>query len=139
MEKLKLKHESLQKALNRLLQTIDGAEKFKQEGDEEIWRVWRDSMIQRFEFSIELFWKYLKKYLEKEKIKSLSPKSVIRDYCSSGFLDTQDAETFLTMLDDRNDVSHMYKEELADRLSVKIPTYYELMKKYADKLAPNNG
>ena len=44
---------------------------------EVVYKISRDSIIQRFEFSVELFWKYLRIYLEevkKVKIDSNSPR-----------------------------------------------------------------
>lgn len=46
----------------------------------QVLRIERDSLIQRFEYSYELFWKFLKKYAEHQFItlESASPRGIIR-------------------------------------------------------------
>ena len=77
MAKLKLKNEALQVALDALDTAILHfknvkkltANDFKNIKYEDIVLSARDSLIQRFEFTIELFWKYLKFYLEEKNVK----------------------------------------------------------------------
>ncbi len=47
----------------------------------------QDSVIQRFEFSIELTWKLMKRILEDLKIKALSPKSVMQEAFIQGWIE----------------------------------------------------
>lgn len=42
----------------------------------------------------------------------------------------------LEMIDNRNKTSHIYPEEIAQEISIKIPHYYVLMKKVIDPLQP---
>ncbi len=84
----------------------------------------RDSAIQRFEFTVEIFWKCIKVYLqEKEGIKCRSPKSCIRELFSTGYLDEEKAILFLEMIDDRNLTSHTYREEVAEKIFSKLERY----------------
>jgi len=144
MDKLNQKHEKLLKALASLHKAISIFELFKKEAVsynphmsyEEEYRGHRDSMIQRFEYSVDLFWKYLKKYLEE----SLAlppiggPKPIIRECYSTKILNENEAENALSMIDDRNLTSHVYIEEVAEKLSAKIPDYYKLIQKVTDRL-----
>ena len=73
MEKITLAHENVIAALNKLEEAIGHLAGFKKSSDkkalafmndEDLEESLRDSLIQRFEFCTDLFWKYLKKYLE---------------------------------------------------------------------------
>ncbi len=141
MGKLKLKYENLYKALQRLEEAVVVFDKFQSEisgeYDVHMYRTFRDSMIKRFEFCVDLFWKYIKVFLEEEVkqiVEIASPKPVIRDACKSKLITEQDAENILKMINDRNKSSHIYKEEIADQISSNIKNYYKIMKNYSDKL-----
>lgn len=98
----------------------------------------RDSMIQRFEYTVEVLWKYLKSHLEhKEKaLKDLSsPRAVIKTACHYGIINEAEAESFMHIIDSRNMTSHIYKEEVAQLLSSQLPGFYALMTSLKDRLA----
>ena len=71
----------------------------------------RDSVIQRFEFSIELAWKTAKKIMGTS---SAAPKDVIREMAQSGYI--ENVEVWLQAIDMRNLTSHTYKEDLAEKV-----------------------
>ncbi|HHT9113369.1 MAG: nucleotidyltransferase substrate binding protein [Planctomycetes bacterium] len=130
MERLMLKYKDALKALDTL---------------EEILRqpfsiIVRDATIQRFEYTFEALWKFLKEYLkEREGIVSNSPKSCFRETFSLGFITEEETVKFLEMTDRRNDTSHTYKEEVAQIIYSKIPEYFSemkgLLKKFQEILA----
>lgn len=104
---------------------------------ERLERSLRDSLIQRFEFCVELFWKYIKRYEEEVLELALdvnTPRFVITAACNAKIISEVDAEMLLEMLRGRNVTSHLYKEEVAEQLSAKIPYYYVIMKKYIEAL-----
>ena len=87
-------------------------------------------MIQRFEYCIDIMWKYLKAHLEgveKIPLDVKSPRSVFKALCSARILSEQETGLALDMLDARNATSHMYKEEQAELLATKIKSYYDLL------------
>ena len=89
----------------------------------------RDATIQRFEYTFEAIWKFLKEYLkEKEGIISNSPKRCFKEVFSLGFLTEEETVRCLEMTDRRNDTSHTYKEEVAQLIYSKIQEHYTLMK-----------
>jgi len=89
----------------------------------------RDATIQRFEYTFEALWKFLKEYLkEKEGIVSNSPKACFKEIFSLGFLNEEETVKCLEMTDRRNDTSHTYKEEVAKLIYSKTKGYYILMK-----------
>lgn len=71
----------------------------------------RDSVIQRFEFSVELAWKTVKKIMG---TRTYAPKDVIREMAQSGYI--ENVELWLEAIDMRNLSSHTYKEDLAERV-----------------------
>lgn len=82
----------------------------------------RDSVIQRYEYSIELAWKTLKDYLEHEGfINVSSPKRVIRQSLQQGYI--SDAQ-WLKALDDRNKTTHAYDENMANEVTKEITEQY---------------
>ncbi|MBL7072857.1 MAG: nucleotidyltransferase substrate binding protein [Candidatus Omnitrophica bacterium] len=99
----------------------------------------RDATMQRFKYTFEAVWKFLKEYLkEKEGVISNSPKACFRKIFSLGFLSEDDATACLEMTDRRNDTSHTYKEEVAQIIYGKTRDYFLLMQtlisKFADKI-----
>ena len=85
-------------------------------------------MIQRFEYSTEAFWKYLKAYLLTEhNLSANSPRDVIRTGLKAKLFSEEISKELLQMLDDRNLTSHTYVEELAESIAGRIPAYSKNM------------
>ena len=85
----------------------------------------RDSTIQRFEFTLEIAWKSIKAYLlEYEGVECRSPKSCMREFLATGHLDPEQITILLTMIDDRNQATHTYHESLADEIYQRIQNYF---------------
>lgn len=119
MEELKKNYISAEKALRA----------FKVVLEEPVTQIIRDAAIQRFEFTFEITWKTLQKYLkQQEGITANSPKSVFREGLSVGLFTEEETELALAMTDDRNLTVHTYHEELAKKIYNKLPVYYELLK-----------
>jgi len=75
----------------------------------------RDSAIQRFEFTLDLAWKSLKAFIEDKKgVVCASPKDCFREAYRQGII--QYSEKWLEFVDMRNETSHTYKEEIAERV-----------------------
>lgn len=109
------KYENYKKALKKLEEL---SEKKTIESD-----VLRDALIQRYEFTFELVWKFLKAYLEDQGIQNInSPKSVLKAAFSEELIFEEDI--WLNMLKDRNLTSHIYDEKTAINISEKIINKY---------------
>jgi len=146
MEKIALVKENLVSALDKLhealhyfeaLKTLKGQQASVLMSNEDLERSLRDSLIQRFEFCSDLFWKFLKKYEEGVlglSLEANAPRPVILAACKAKIVSEVDAEKLLELIKSRNLTSHIYKEEMADCISNQIPDYYRLMKKYTEKL-----
>jgi len=136
MEKLKQRYNTTLKTLL----TLDKAIKLLNDPkNEEYYDSFRDSVVQRFEYSIDNFWKFLKIYLqEKHKIMTAaSPKSVVRDAFVANIITEQDSSLLIECLRDRNLTSHTYNEPLAEAIVKRIPEYYTLMSKLLKSLNPS--
>jgi nucleotidyltransferase substrate binding protein (TIGR01987 family) len=106
--------------------------------DEETFSFFRDSTIQRFEFTLEIAWKSIKSFLyEIEGIECRSPKACIRDFLSAGYLDEWSVGEMLVMVDDRNLATHTYHEALADRIFENIAAYLPRLRALYSLLASN--
>ena len=113
------------KALDRLRLAYEKARNSKGTEDYEFFR---DSTIQRFEFSVEVMWKLIKKFLEvKHGIVCRSPKGCIREFFSVGLISQEEAVQLLKMIDDRNRTSHTYHEEVAEEIFSNLSHHIELM------------
>jgi len=149
MEKLKKKRQTLNKALIALGKAISYYENLLKlpgtdldsqifEDRESALQTLRDSMIQRFEFCVDLLWKYVKTYLqEHEKMDEAdiaSPRGVFRIFCNTRFINENESDTIMEMLSCRNQTSHIYKEEIAEFISKMIPKFYVIMKNIVDRL-----
>ncbi|MEA3443040.1 MAG: HI0074 family nucleotidyltransferase substrate-binding subunit [Chloroflexota bacterium] len=118
MEKLERRIKEAEKALRTL----------KEISQEPYSVIVRDATIQRFEYTFEAFWKFLRDYLKEiEGIACNSPKACFREALSSGLMSEEQAMACLRMTDDRNLTSHTYIQEVAEQIYRKISNYYELM------------
>jgi len=132
MERLKIHRENLIKALATLNQILSN--KFIFEDDIELSKAIRDSKIQRFEYCVDLFWKYLSRYLLVYHGQIINtPKPVIKEVYKTGLITEEETQELLDMIDWRNKTSHIYLEMIADSLAKEIPKYYELMSFVFDK------
>ena len=93
----------------------------------------QDAAIQRFEFVIELYWKVLKKVLAYEQVDSTTPRDVLRKAFQFKLIDQE--EVWLAMLHDRNNTSHVYKQEDAKKVFENIKKYYPILWDTYQKLA----
>ncbi len=112
-------------ALNRLNEAVEITKEYK---DRELFSFFRDSAVQRFEFTLEITWKSIKSFLlEYEGIECRSPKGCIRDFLLAGYLNPTDINRLLMMVDDRNLATHTYHESLADEIFLHIQEYLPIL------------
>jgi len=86
----------------------------------------RDSAIQRFEFTFELFWKSLKTYAEESGVEVYSPRDSVRTAFQLGVI--QEDPDWFRMLEDRNLTSHTYNEATAERIYSHLPVYLHFIR-----------
>jgi nucleotidyltransferase substrate binding protein (TIGR01987 family) len=80
----------------------------------------RDSVVTRLKYCVDHFWKLLKFYLEEIEELSItinSPRSVARTAASSRLLSEEESCRLITLIEERNKTSHIYKQEIADEVA----------------------
>ena len=113
-------------ALTRLQESYEKTIEHEKDDD---FSFFRDSTIQRFEFTLEIAWKSIKTFLlEQDGVECRSPKACMRDFFSAGYIDHAEAGELLSMIDDRNLATHTYHESLADEIFMHIQNYIILLK-----------
>jgi nucleotidyltransferase substrate binding protein (TIGR01987 family) len=95
--------------------------------------IYRDSTIQRFEYSMEIAKKLMANYLEYIDGKVVGQKKILKKAFE---FDLIDDEIWFEMVDDRNITSHEYDENLAKELlekiyiyALKLRIFFEVIKK----------
>lgn len=86
-----------------------------------------DGTIQRFEFVIELFWKTYRRALLVEGVETKTPRESLSQAYQAQWLD--DESTWLAMLKDRNETSHLYDEERARQIYEHIREYCPVLQR----------
>ncbi len=95
----------------------------------------RDSAIQRFEYTIEIFWKLIKSYLESEGISVLSPRDTIKKACSFRIITEEESEYILEMLRYRNETSHDYAMSIAKSIAPKLKPFAKILRSIFAKIS----
>ena len=137
MEILEKRITTFTKVIQTLEKTITKLQNKKYDDYQEI----RDSLIQRFEYCADIYWKLLKDYLKFElsiEIKLARPKSIIKESFESNILTSIEYQTSLKLIEDRNQSSHTYNEDLAEEITKNIYSYFKVMKNVLNKLKNNN-
>ncbi len=109
MEKLILKKEALLKALKTLERSLKAIQSKKHP---DFYEYLRDSVIKRFEYSIDVFWKFLRRYLEdslKVYLAIISPREVLKKALEVRVISEKEYEVLSDAIKDRNLTSHIYK------------------------------
>lgn len=121
--------EAFEKAMRRFKSALLKA---KEEEGSELYEFFRDSAIQRFEFTYELLWKCVKFYLyEVRGIVCNSPRMCLREYLgrSGEAFSEEEGIGLLRLVDLRNLTAHTYDEELAEEIFRELEVAYSLMEK----------
>lgn len=99
--------------------------------------LYRDGLIQRFEFTVELAWKSIKEYLEDQGCSApiATPRAVLKEAFAAGVI--QDADAWNSIITARNITSHVYDEKTDENVATQIcsdflPLMKELGKFYRD-------
>lgn len=96
---------------------------------EKVYKVYRDSLIQRFEYTFDMTWKYVAEFLESEGrvIENKSPKGVFRECLKAKILSESEVRLAIIMVDHRNLSTHGYDEALIEEIVGHIPQYVILL------------
>lgn len=93
----------------------------------------RGAIINAYQYTFELWWKCLQKYLQQmELIEEFGPSSTIRTAIQYKFID--DKQEYMDLLRDRNLITHTYKEDTANYIYERIKNIYvELLQEFIEK------
>lgn len=95
----------------------------------------RDSAIKRFEFTVELAWKTVQKFLRGEEIVCRSPKECLKEAFKFGLV--KDDPKWIEMFEDRNLTVHTYDEKTAEDVYDRLGGYLEILKMLKNNLGKN--
>ena len=88
----------------------------------------KSGQIQKFEYSVELSWKFIKAYLKIEKgVLSQGPKDVFREFGKFNFFTSDEISNFLMIIDDRNVIAHEYKDYVMNVIHPKLKVHRNLL------------
>jgi hypothetical protein len=60
---------------------------------------------------------------EVDGIDVVTPKSVAKEFAEAGYCDYEDYELFIRAINDRNQLSHIYRQEMAESIWPRLPEY----------------
>jgi nucleotidyltransferase substrate binding protein (TIGR01987 family) len=138
VETLVLKYQAMMQALATLQEAL---QLLRKPETQMYYKSFRDSAIQRFEYCIDTFWKYLKLYLQEKKglvinSASPSPRDIMREALAARIIDLMEAQILLASITDRNQTSHSYNEKTAEDIVQDLPAVYEIMEQVLNRLMP---
>jgi len=134
VETLRWRHKLLHDTIDTLHESL---EIIKNPKYEPIYRTCRDSVIQRFEYSVDSLWKFLKAYLQEAKgvsFKVISPREFFRVASENKLISPEEFDVMLECVAARNLTSHTYKEEEAERLVKRVPACCDTMQTIIDRI-----
>lgn len=116
-------------ALDRFINVVDREQKFKEDGFED---VYLDLVVKRFEFTYEMSWKALKRYLDFLGIEAINPRSVFKEAFAQNII--SDENIWLDMIEQRNISSHIYDELEIREILDKKENYKEAFVRLRDNI-----
>jgi len=88
----------------------------------------KSGQIQKFEFTVELLWKTVQVFLlEVDGIDVVTPKSVAKEFVEAGYCEYEMYELFIQAINDRNQLSHIYRQEMAESIWLRLPDYVSVV------------
>jgi len=120
------------KALKRFRAAIDITDNLKVH--DAVADLQKEGLIQRFEYTHELAWNVMKDYAEYQgKTDVKGSRDATREAFKMGLI--EDGETWMDMIETRNDTSHTYNEDITEEIFVKIvKSYYPLFIGFQNKM-----
>lgn len=116
---------TLQKALASFSQALDL--KFNHLSELETDLI-EGGQVQKFEYTLELFWKTCKTFLyDMHGVEALSPKNVMKELYNTKYVTVEEYQTCLAMINDRNRLSHIYNEISFHEIHSQLPIYSKLL------------
>ncbi|MCF6178204.1 MAG: nucleotidyltransferase substrate binding protein [Geopsychrobacter sp.] len=100
----------------------------------------KSGQIQKFEFTVELLWKTVQVFLfEIDGVDVVTPKSVAKEFVEAGHCDYETYELFIQAITDRNQLSHIYRQEMAETIRRRLPDYVSLIEQISSTISAAKG
>lgn len=117
----------------KTLQYAISESKKHEKSDIDLFSIFRDSVIQRFEYTYELSWKMMKfLWILEWEIEVRTPYQSMKFAFKAWYID--DLDKWFKMKDFRNKSSHEYEENISNDLYYEIFSYSELLQKFYENL-----
>lgn len=88
----------------------------------------KNGRIQKFEYTTEMTWKLIKKYLYIfHNVDAKSPTQSVKEFFNIGMINQNIYENILKMLEMRNRLSHIYREDYFEEIHEQLNNYYQIM------------
>jgi nucleotidyltransferase substrate binding protein (TIGR01987 family) len=120
--------------ISSLLKAFKKFELFRTTGKTEIEQA---GIIQAFEYTFELSWKMMKKILEDQGIKTVTPKETLRLAARAGFIDAP--EIWFSFLEKRNLTSHTYNEHEVEAVISVCDSFSDEVKKFLKNIGVSSN
>lgn len=128
---------NFQKAFGKYAKVVDGKETFYSQGFGDIYL---DLVVKRFEFTYEMSWKAVKRYLDYIGLGCTGPRQCFKEAFTQKIIDCEDV--WLDMIEQRNLSSHIYDEDEIKEILGKICRYKDafqsLFNSLEDRLKRDN-
>ncbi len=104
--------------------------------DHEDYIFFRDSLIQRFEYCTDMFWKTIREFIIIKHGLDVpaSPKMVIKQALDVYLINEDQYKELIASINDRNLTSHAYRENVAIQIASHISAYYQLMQEIMNRV-----
>ena len=139
---MKLNFEALEKALTSYKNSIESLEKAKdlETTDKKMINTLKAGIIQNFEFTYELCWKFMKRWLEnnvsKTEVEGISRRHLFRLAAKNHLIDSVD--DWMLFHEARNQTSHIYDETVAEEVYKKTLEFITEAESLYKKLLEKN-
>lgn len=124
--------------VHETLRTLDEAINIIEDTvNEYLYATCRDSLIQRFEYSADTLWKFLKIFLQEKQnmtLQVITPRETFRVSEQAKLISSTEYNVLLECIADRNLTSHIDKAALAQELAEHIPLYYKTMSAIIERI-----
>ncbi len=98
----------------------------------------KSGQIQKFEFTVELLWKTVQAFLlEVDGVDAITPKSAAKEFVEAGHCEYEVYELFIQAINDRNQLSHIYRQEMAEEIWQRLPEYVCLVEQVVSVMRGN--
>ncbi len=96
---------------------------FSSFGEKEI-DVFKSGQIQKFEFSVELLWKVMQRYLYEKVGEDVSgPKPVVKAFYNNNLINEEIYKILFEMIEARNKLSHLYDKKSFEEIYIRLKDF----------------